>query len=565
MNTMLHKNKLFTILFFSVQLLTCFAQQLYDRKQPEEKVLLITDRTLYFTKEQIWLKVISLLDQNTDSLSKVMYVELLDRKSKPILQKKLQIIHGLSLGMIEIPDDMVTGNYYLRAYTMYMRNFEKKFFYTTELTIINPSSANKEMLQSAIKDTIAPWSNETSSVEIITKGDPFPPHSLITCHVKGEKNKVVSVSVVKKGSYKQPACGINRDFATAIKKESLVNLEWYPEIRAVSISGKIIDAQNGQAVKGTRVTASVLDGSNQFYISRCNENGEFVFALHNLQGNHQVCISAHSAQRELSILINPDFAQGLPSMTFHAEKMDSAKQVLINEMYRNAQVTAAYKSNHLIPVKSIFDTLPDPFKTSVQTIFLKDYIALPTMTESLNELVPYVKARNKKNEMTIEVVDKYTQYMLEKSLVLFDNIPFYDHSEILGVPPSKINSIAVLPEAFVCGNEIINGLVNIKSNDGNMGGLTLPKNAVIVDYLTYDPEVTATHDWKTDVSATKPGFLNTLYWNPVFNLKDGEQKLEFYSGDEFSEYDIVINGTDEKGEGFTKIKTITVAGKFQNE
>ena len=55
-----------------------------------EKVILSTDRTLYFSGELIFFKANRILsDFSSDALfSKVLYLELYDQRGKPIVQKK---------------------------------------------------------------------------------------------------------------------------------------------------------------------------------------------------------------------------------------------------------------------------------------------------------------------------------------------------------------------------------------------------------------------------------------------------------------------------------------------
>src|SRR5438045_3089306 len=71
----------------------------------EEKVIFTTDRTLYFSGEKILFKANRILPDfpNDTLLSNVLYLELYDKKDKALVQKKEQILHGVSSGHIEIP------------------------------------------------------------------------------------------------------------------------------------------------------------------------------------------------------------------------------------------------------------------------------------------------------------------------------------------------------------------------------------------------------------------------------------------------------------------------------
>ena len=273
-----------------------------------------------------------------------------------------------------------------------------------------------------------------------------------------------------------------------------------------------------------------------------------------LHDNHQVYIGS---DRDATILINPDFAAGLPTAAYATLKMDSTKLDLLNKMYTNSQVMDIYK-DETVTSKTYLDTLPDPFQTSMETILFKDYVALPTMTDMFNEIIPYTKVKTRKEGVYIQLADKKDKTFFENTLILLDNIPFHDHAALLNIPPAKINSVGVIAGRYVYGGEILNGVISIKSKDGNLAGLPLPGDIVVVDYITYNPDVKAVYEKTNGFSANKPGFKNTLYWNPYVELKDGKQIIQFAVGNEASDYDIVVRGVDANGNLFTTIKTITV-------
>jgi hypothetical protein len=550
---MFYKSKMI-VLFLMMQFLKGFAQQAITEKLPQEKVNLTTDRTIYFSGEQIWLKTDCWITVKNDLLSKVMYVELLDRKSKPVVQKKLQIINGRSAGLIEIPADVITGNYYIRAYTQYMRNFGRELFYTTELTIINPELPSKEIIQTIVKDSSGIVS-DSAPIEInITGSSRMKPHSLVTVELTGEKKMQLSVSVVKKGSYEPKAVGIHTYFKPSTTSDSIAKLTWYPEIRSVSISGKVVSKETGLPLKNSLVVASIIDSAKQFHVSRTNADGSFVFSLFNVHDNHQVYICA---QKEGNVLINPDFAYGLPAADYMVMKTDSARKDLLNSMYTNSQVTDVY-DNEVSSIKAYLDTMPDAFETSSEKTFFKDYVALPTMTDMFMEIIPYTRVKSKKNEPSIHLVDRKTKETFEQPLVLLDRIPFNDHSALLSIPPSKINSVGIIATSYVFGGEVIGGVIDIKSKAGDLAGLALPNDVVVVDYITYNPSVTAQFEKSMILSPDKPGLRNTLYWNPNVLLEDGKQTIQFYSGNDLSEYDIVVKGVDENGKVFTKIRELII-------
>lgn len=105
----------------------------------KEKVVLFTDRDLYLSGEKILFSARVFVDgENVNSeLSKILYVEVFKEK-KAFVQSKFRIEKGLVEGDIILPSELLSGNYYIRAYTMLMRNGEPENFSNTLIRVVNP-------------------------------------------------------------------------------------------------------------------------------------------------------------------------------------------------------------------------------------------------------------------------------------------------------------------------------------------------------------------------------------------------------------------------------------------
>ena len=57
-----------------------------------------------------------------------------------ITKAKFRITNGIATGFLNIPDNISTGNYYLRTYTQFMRNYSAYLYPTSLLSIINPNN-----------------------------------------------------------------------------------------------------------------------------------------------------------------------------------------------------------------------------------------------------------------------------------------------------------------------------------------------------------------------------------------------------------------------------------------
>ncbi|MDQ6813272.1 MAG: hypothetical protein M3040_06025, partial [Bacteroidota bacterium] len=111
----------------------------YNDQNLQEKLFVHTDRTTYVAGEIIWFKVYCTDAKNTQpsSLSKVAYVEVLDKDQQPVVQGKITLINGSGSGSFVIPATIHSGNFVLRSYTNWMKNFDPEFYYHQHLTIVN--------------------------------------------------------------------------------------------------------------------------------------------------------------------------------------------------------------------------------------------------------------------------------------------------------------------------------------------------------------------------------------------------------------------------------------------
>jgi hypothetical protein len=104
-----------------------------------EKVFVHTDRNYYICGEILWFKiyVTNAANNNPLSLSKVVYVEILNNRHEPVLQAKISAENGTGSGSFALPLSLESGNYELRAYTNWMKNDSPDYFFKKIITIIN--------------------------------------------------------------------------------------------------------------------------------------------------------------------------------------------------------------------------------------------------------------------------------------------------------------------------------------------------------------------------------------------------------------------------------------------
>lgn len=111
----------------------------YRKTALTEKVYVHTDKRFYLAGELLWFKVyyVDGTFNKPFDLSKVAYAELLDKDNKPVMQAKVALKTGHGNGSFYIPSSINTGQYTLRAYTNWMKNFGPDYFFEQPVTIVN--------------------------------------------------------------------------------------------------------------------------------------------------------------------------------------------------------------------------------------------------------------------------------------------------------------------------------------------------------------------------------------------------------------------------------------------
>ena len=111
----------------------------YQSGALQEKIFVHTDKTFYLAGETVWFKIyaVDASFHKPVTTSSITYIEILSKDLKPVVQSKISMLNGSGAGSVILPGFLATGNYVLRAYTNWMKNFSPDFFYEHTLHIVN--------------------------------------------------------------------------------------------------------------------------------------------------------------------------------------------------------------------------------------------------------------------------------------------------------------------------------------------------------------------------------------------------------------------------------------------
>lgn len=106
-------------------------------ERPVEKVYLHFDKPYYSVADTMWFKAYLTMEQNLPSLlSKIVYVDVINSKDSLVQTFKLPVVAGVAAGNIPLtPGTYQQGNYYVKAYTVWMLNFGEDYFFSKTIPI----------------------------------------------------------------------------------------------------------------------------------------------------------------------------------------------------------------------------------------------------------------------------------------------------------------------------------------------------------------------------------------------------------------------------------------------
>ncbi len=344
-----------------------------------------------------------------------------------------------------------------------------------------------------------------------------------------------------------------RQNSASLQKIFRENAQWLiqrlPEIRDVSFTGVVLDADSKEPVSQCKVYLSVLGSEPQLHVYETREDGAFIFSLNNLTGNRKLFVGIDYMQHSnAEIFINSDFVQEyVPAVNTLAFTADH--HAVYEELYVNMQLAKKFGYGNKTYLPTDFQPQPVFIHPDISVV-LSDYIELSTMQEVFNEIIPFTYLREKKNSFYFQMKDPDTEIILDDPLILFDNVPVFEISSILDLSPVTIERVDIIHQKYSLGAFRFNGIINIISKEFQLEHIEFPGGTVFFDYQAVNPAVEFKLPDSQAIKDTRksiPYFNNLLYWKANLVLSDSPVKLEFFTGNNEAEYQIIVRGVTSDG------------------
>jgi hypothetical protein len=339
-----------------------------------------------------------------------------------------------------------------------------------------------------------------------------------------------------------------------------------PEKSDHYLSGKLINRNSLNADSGRFVLLSTPGKVAQFQYARTAGDAGFSFKLPVDDLLKDLVIQPADPDNNSTVKIESSFSEKYYQTEIMSDSLDKPSPSHISKWSVNYQVQKIYGSSYqgkpLNPSDPPLKLKRFYGKPDLELI-LADYIKLPVMEEVFFELIPGVFLKKKKSVYDISVADPVDNRSYASPPGLFvDGVIIKDPSVIGNLDPENVEMIDIIRDRYFVGDYLFFGIVNVISKAGDYSSVSLPGYAVRLPYRVLDPVWSfESPDYSSSEKKNNriPDFRNTLYWNPsVKPDKNGKGRIEFWTSDISSDYEINIQGITRDGKLISIRKSMKV-------
>lgn len=535
----------------------------------KEKVYVHTDKPYYYPGEPIWFAAyLSYGDPILqDSMSKVLYVDLINPSHEVIQSKTILIDNGTASGDFILGETLSPGTYYVRSYTNWSRNFDggifvKPFALLNLTDKVDPSEADRERIESdqlsIVSDKGSYKTRDRITLQILctnAEGDP------IASQLSTSITDMSQVTPVKDSRQ------ITRNFSltktTANVDTALLRMEY-----GITVKGRFLNDKGHPE----SVLLDVLQTNpNSFYLTESDANG--LFTLSGIQGYDSV-----------DLFIKPRTAKDRKygKVELLSGRLPVGEEVNEEVMLKTAvtefpqRIVSDYevpKGARMLEAVEIKDTRIDEeaVQRYAESYGKPDYVldakhlntSYGNLLYTLNGQLPGFVARE--TSITDPTSGKpvwsiYTERARNSSLlfpppplILINNVEASGEPYLVlsSIDPATITRIELTTRInSMHGSRGAGGVLAIYTKTGaeiadkpidpnflkiTIGGFNKPREFKSPDYSTENPA---------------GDYRSTLYWNPSLktDAETGTASVSFYAADLETTYRVVVEGVTSDNE-----------------
>ena len=522
-----------------------------------ERIYVQTDKQIYFSGEQLWLKIyLTDAQGKPQSLSRIGYIEIMD-ENLPRIRQKIEIENGTGAGMIMLSAQLSTGYYRLVAYTRYMQNEGETVYFQKYIGIVNTLQFNSR-IRTDTALYVRPPSSDQNNLSVSPAMDVYATRMQSEIHIEGLPDNVHSLSVSVAGEEFIPVPG-EEETLTAWKqrlsslneKDFQVNL--LPEYEGPILNGQLVDAQTGEPTSNKPgMILGFSDDGLRLSGGNLDDDGNVSFHSGPVSGRHKLGIAFFPTQNDsYRVKWQSPFAThnlaSLPRFALNPEWEDKLVQ-------RSVGVQVMYSF--------LFDSLNFQVGISPSVIqwkpdysyILDEYTRFDRMSTMFTEFIPYLVFRTVGGQRELYV--RTTDFFIPsgKSLILLDGVPVNDAEFFYNLNTRLLKRVDIYHGRFFFAGQIFEGIGSFVSFDNNCPGLRSGTFLQLEEYEGTQPVYrfyapSYQEDNSLDERRRMPDYRHTLLWESDVQT-NGQNKIAvpFSTSDISGDYRITVEGITSDGQ-----------------
>jgi hypothetical protein len=529
-------------------LITIELPKKFSATRLREKVYVNSDKPYYYAGDEIWFSAYMnyMSSGSMDTLSRVLYVDLLNGDGISTQNRMLQIDNGRASGSLHLPANIKPGNYILRAYTQWMRNYGISQFFYQPIPILSIHDGVDEIPRTVVDDDLLkinfdkPEYQKRSKVKMslsldTTAGESFMSGSFSVAVI----DETLAVPV-------KEARSIKRDFSIPEPSKDILREFTFRIERGITLEG-ICKNKKGKAKKANLTI--LPENLENIYAVSTLDNGEFTLKDLIFYDSAKFGIQPADEKVVLKNRDTPPLPEKLPNLKLHLVPLDAAyvvasgdtlKSTLLKEVQLTEKRTRQYENSYAQPDHYIKSESIETYQNLATAIEAK----IPDFRLFLYEAHWYITWRRGEFTRANGAPAEPALY-IDQSLVVGEtagdrlvmiNPAMIDHIEVSGMIGSNL------------GANGANGLISVftkrVAEDAPFKGLPIVKARGFDRVKAFQGP-----DYSHQTNANNLDYRSTLYWNPLVNVTStlAPVELSFFSSDHPGNYRVIVEGVTNVG------------------
>tara|TARA_R110002051_G_scaffold269806_1_gene330062 strand:- start:29022 stop:30776 length:1755 start_codon:yes stop_codon:yes gene_type:complete len=558
----------FALIQMSAQGTTASLVNLEKLVPNQEKVFVHSNSRLAFVGEYIYYSIYCLKDNTglLSDVSKIAYLKLVNENEEIVLNQKIKLINGKGNSNFFLPSTIPSGNYKLIAYTKWMLNNGNSYFYSNDITIVNPYTSNQAVFRnknvgitedSSIitskteNNTIA---NSALSIDLgeNTYATRQPINLKITAStVEGLGNYSISVRKVDELGTKETLSSLN--FKNSYPEKSKVDHLILPELRGELFVGELSASNDSLSIKNKSVALSFPGKDYLFKTATSDANGRFYANVEEDYTAEDVYVQVmNNPFNEFEISLSSEEALNLSNLKFNKFTIHRDMETLIQERSIYNQIENAYYSSK---PDTILIGKPNMrfYGEGTMNYVLDEYTRFSSIKETFVEVVEHVWIQQNKegqNEFHVRPIAPFVETG-KLPLVFVDGILVQDHERLINLSSAQVESINISRNQHFYGTRAFQGVVDVVTFKSNFYENYYTPS--MLSQKLFKPNESKNYYEQSYEGNLKesnkrlPDFRYQLLWTPTIKMAEKVENITFYSSDITGEFEVSLEGFTNAG------------------